>query len=209
MPTKSKTVTEIPEPKSLLEALLAVRKRVGAVEKAESNDHFRFMFRGIETVLNAITPAMDEFGVVSAPSRVVKVDVLPKSVVITMEYVWLWGDESMTVQVVSQQADAIKAMSVAYRINFLQTLGLPTGEPDPDASAHPASSGPEEHLSGPVTDDGMAEAQARVQTVWVARRGPFNLDALREDYTQRMGNNLDNATAGDLHRYADLMEGGE
>lgn len=131
------------------EALLKVREDVGAIAKAEKNSQQGFLFRGIDTVLKKVGPALAKHGVNCYPELVnlESRDVLTgggkrmREVTVTVAYHYVGpeGDE-WTAVVPGESMDAgdkavAKAMSVALRTAHLQTLQIPTGEADPDASS--------------------------------------------------------------------------
>lgn len=135
---------------TVIEAIHAVMLDLTSLGKTEQNTHQHYSFRGVDSVVNAVGPLLREHGLVVAP-----VDVACEFTTlttnsgntmghaqVTVTYVWvLPGQPGLTVQVVGEAFDSgdkaiPKAMSVAYRTMFLQTLCLPTGEPDPDAQTY-------------------------------------------------------------------------
>lgn len=139
-------MTEI---KSVHEALLDVRRAVGAVGKGSVNSHFNFRFRGVEEVLNAVGPALLANGVhcypklLSLESRDVttKKGEKNREVTVTVEYRYVGpaGDD-VPIVVPGESADSgssavSKAMSVALRIAHLQALQIPTAMTDPEAGS--------------------------------------------------------------------------
>lgn len=146
-----KTATEIP---TVHVALNRVKSQIGAVRKVERNASQGFNFRGIDSVVNAAAPALNEHGIVVAPeviSHVYETVEVGKNrtamghVLLTVCYRF-YGPAGDFVEstVLSESMDsgdkaAAKAMSVAYRIALLQTLNLPTDEPDPDLDSYERS----------------------------------------------------------------------
>lgn len=140
-------MTETP---SIQVALARVKAAVGAVKKAERNSQQGFNFRGIDAVVNAAAPALNEHGIVTVPHaldysyetvEIGKNRTAMGHVLIKVAYRFYGpaGDFIESV-VVSESMDSgdkamAKAMSVAYRIALLQTLNLPTDEPDPDSES--------------------------------------------------------------------------
>jgi hypothetical protein len=145
-------MTEAP---SVHVALAAVKKAVGAVGKDQRNTAQNFNFRGVDAVVNAAAPHLNEHGVIVLPevldysTETVEVgrNKTPMAHVsgkVKYHFAGPAGDEVCAV-VVSEAMDSgdktmPKFMSVAYRIALLQVLNLPTDEPDPDASAYERSS---------------------------------------------------------------------
>lgn len=129
---------------TIFEALAAVSAEVGAVRKQERNKMQNFNFRGIDTVVNAVHPALAKHGVVVVPellekelreSKTAKGSVMV-NVYLTVRYSF-FGPEGDSVHAVvaaesfdSGDKATAKAMSVALRTALLQTLMLPTDEID-------------------------------------------------------------------------------
>ncbi|MBV7412326.1 ERF family protein [Dermabacteraceae bacterium TAE3-ERU27] len=146
------------EPKlSALESMSAVMGIVRGLGKHQTNQHFRFNFRGIDDVMNAVGPALREVGAVITPRVLSKDRVVGQNgkggayiaTVVEVEYTWHGPDGStITSSAFGESFDTgdksmAKAMSVAYRTYLLQALCLPTDEPDPDAQSYPAPPVPE------------------------------------------------------------------
>lgn len=138
---------------TIYEALASVMSDVQAVKKADRNDAQRFMFRGIDAVVNAVGPALRKHGVTVSPRvdlyeyGTVTVGSGDKArpmghvrVLVTYTFHGPAGD-SLPAQAPGEAFDAgdkatPKAMSVAFRTALLQALALPTDEPDPDATTY-------------------------------------------------------------------------
>jgi hypothetical protein len=129
------------------EQLIKVMQSVQGIAKRERNEQQRFLFRGIDSVLNAVGPALREHEIFITPVVMdLKYDTIEVGqqrrpmahVVVQMEYQFNAADGSRVgSQVVGESMDSgdkavSKAMSVALRIALLQTLALPTDEKDPD-----------------------------------------------------------------------------
>lgn len=133
------------------EALRAVMRDVGAVKKGDRNTQGNFNFRGIDAVTNAVYPALVEHGVIVAP-RVL--DYQYGTVVVghkrtemgharlMVEFTFYGPEDDQIVAVTAGEAfdsgdkATAKAHSVAFRTALLQTLCLPTDEPDPDSHSY-------------------------------------------------------------------------
>jgi hypothetical protein len=136
------------------ERLIGVMRDVGAVGKNDRNSAQNFAFRGIDAVINAVYPALIKNGVVIVPSieksNYETIEIGAKRTMmghaqVTVSYTFYGLDgDSITARVSAEAMDAgdkatAKAMSVAMRTALLQTLALPTGETDPDASSYERS----------------------------------------------------------------------
>lgn len=130
------------------EAITAVMNEVGAVGKGEVNSFHKFNFRGIDTTVNALSPALRKHGLTVRPSAILARDYetfttsgnkqsVACRVVVEYTFTGPEGDEIKSV-VAAESADTgdkatPKAMSVAFRTALLQTFALPTQDTDPDA----------------------------------------------------------------------------
>lgn len=172
-------------------ALSAVMADVGAVRKESKNQSQGFNFRGIDAVVNAVSPALRKHGVVVYP-RVISTDYATVTigskgtqmghVRVVVEYTFATDDGSSVVATVAAESmdsgdkATAKAMSVAFRTCLLQTLCLPTDEIDPDAETFErtprvvgADSRPRVVSSKPGT---LTEAAVltKAQKAWIERR---------------------------------------
>jgi hypothetical protein len=156
------------ESPQIFKALALVMADVGAVRKAEFNSHQKFSFRGIDAVINAVSPAFRKHGVFCIPtvisSEYESVQVGQNRTVmgharVMVCYTFHASDGSSVEATVSAESmdsgdkATAKAMSVAYRTALLQTLCLPTDESDPDADTFERS---------PVTAPPKREEAVRV-----------------------------------------------
>jgi hypothetical protein len=149
-------------------ALAKVKRAIGAVGKNDRNTVQNFSFRGIDAVVNAAAPHLNEQGIITVPRmnnytygtvEVGRNNTKMGHVIVNVTYVFVGpaGDE-IVATVLAEAMDSgdkavPKAMSVAYRIALLQVLNLPTDEPDPDSESY--------ERSGAVTQSG---AVTRIRT---------------------------------------------
>lgn len=131
---------------SIVERLRNVMALTGAVAKGDKNQSQGWNFRGVDAVVNAVSPALREAGVVVVPyveahevSTVQTSGGKPmQSAKVRVRYTFygLDGDciEAVSVGEAFDSGDkaTAKAMSVALRTCLLQALMLPTNDPDPD-----------------------------------------------------------------------------
>ena len=127
--------------------LAKVMRSVDHVGKGDFNSHQKFSFRGIDGVLNAVGPALREHNVVVYPRlhdvayEEVKTSGGKASTAcrVVVDYVFASSDGStVETRVAAESWDTgdkamPKAMSVAMRTALIQTLSLPTDEPDPSS----------------------------------------------------------------------------
>lgn len=149
--TEETTPAEVTPP-TLVERLVAVKREIGAVGKADRNAQQGFNFRGIDAVLNAVAGPFMKHGIVVYP-RLQALDKgtattsggkVMNTVVVEVEYVFTDGEDSIKVITPGEAFDSgdkcvAKAMSVAYRTALIQALSLPTDEPDPDMETYEAA----------------------------------------------------------------------
>lgn len=167
----------------IIELLNKVMEDVGAVRKGDRNSQQNFNFRGIDAVMNAVSPALRKHGVVVTPEvqscefGTVEIGKNHTSmghcrVTVTYKF-WAPDGTYISATVVGEAMDSgdkahAKAMSVAFRTCLLQTLCLPTDEIDPDAESYeraPAR-GRAPKASEPVaqeTDELSAEQRQQLQ----------------------------------------------
>lgn len=192
---------------TITEALSNVMKEVGAVGKSEKNQAQGFNFRGIDAVKNAVSPALQKHGVV--PFFQVEHSAFDQVATrnggsmtrarVTLKAVWtvIGSDEVITSSAIGEAFDSgdkatTKAHSVAERIIYLQTLCLPTDEPDPDTYSHeqvePVRMGEVEREGwlGALQDSEDIDAlQERLAEVWKIATHPADRQAFQQTYNKR------------------------
>lgn len=195
-------------------ALNNVMRDVGAVKKNDRNDVQKFMFRGVDAVVNAVYPALLEHGVTVQPNvrsydyGTVEVGQGERRkpmgharVVVEYTFTSTEDGSAVTASAAGEAMDSgdkatPKAMSVALRTALLQSLMLPTDEPEPDAHTYERSAA-----------DPIVEARVAVANAWKANRGEFDKDAVTRDYsTWAQGELFGNATAARLLEYAEHLK---
>jgi hypothetical protein len=139
----------------IAQAMGAIMKEVGAIAKKDKNTSQGINFRGIDSVVNAVSPALQKHGVIVVPTvedyEYATVEIGRNrtamghvKVKVTYTFIGASGD-SIKATVVGEAMDSgdkatAKAMSVAFRTALLQALALPTDEPDPDSQSYERSS---------------------------------------------------------------------
>lgn len=133
---------------STRDALDAVMQEVLEIAKTERNNFHNFMYRGVESVMNTVGPALRRHHIVPFPevTRLDSRDVLTKrgdthrEVTVFVRYTFKGpAGDSETIVVPGEAQDAgasavSKAMSVAQRIGYLQVLAIPTKGADPEST---------------------------------------------------------------------------
>lgn len=206
---------------SIYAALGAVMKDVGAVKKGERNDVQRYLFRGVDAVVNAVYPALVAHGVTVQPNvrsfdyGTVEVGQGEKRkpmghARVVVEYTFTAEDGSaVTTSAAGEAMDSgdkatPKAMSVALRTALLQSLMLPTDDPEPDAQTYERAP----VQDAPASADGRTLlARFDVKKAWEANRGSFVAAAVEKDFSDwSSGEVLMDATADRLYQYADHLK---
>lgn len=137
--------------KDIYESIAAVMADIGAVGKNSKNSQQGFMFRGIDAVMNALSPALIKNKMFVVPrilnterdERVNKNGTTLFYVRCTIEYTFYAEDGShLEAVVIGEGMDAgdkatNKAMSIAFKYACFQVFCIPTEEMvDPDAECH-------------------------------------------------------------------------
>lgn len=134
------------------QALIAVMQDVRSVAKKDRNTQQGFDFRGIDSVIDEVGPALRKHGVLLLPNveEITTETYQTKGGTamrnVTAKVSWtVVGPEGDILQAplrtVGEAADSgdkaiSKAQSVAHRIIMIQALCIPTGQPDPDGESH-------------------------------------------------------------------------
>lgn len=123
---------------------------VQSISKADKRDDVggRYMFRGVDRVVNAVGPALRRHGVLVLPTRVLSVEYREARTAnnkpmqdCTVRMQWTVrgpaGDDLPPLESAGQATDTqdkatAKAVSVAQRVLFLASLQIPTQDPDID-----------------------------------------------------------------------------
>jgi hypothetical protein len=135
---------------SVVQALSAVMGDVQAVGKSDTNTQQGYKFRGVDAVVNAVGPALRKHGVVVVPIDVAHESehyqsakgTQMKAVTVTVKYRFYGpAGDYIDATTCGESADSgdkaiPKAHSVAYRVLLLQSLCIPTDDPDPDTQAN-------------------------------------------------------------------------
>lgn len=183
-----------PEPVSVLVSRVA--EETGAVRKGEHNRQGGYAFRGIDAVVNASSAAFRRHQVIVSPEvldytygsvEVGKNRTQMAHVTVRVAYTFTGpAGDSLRVVVPGEAMDSgdkatAKAMSVALRIALLQTLMLPTDEPDPDSHHYERAS-----AAPPPRNAGQARADlAR----WAQGEG-FDLQDIARRWEETFGTAL-------------------
>ncbi len=192
-----------------------VSAQVGAVAKDDVNSGQGFRFRGIDAVVNAVHPVLAEHGIIVLPSvdevgyEPVQVGAKRTPMVscrIRLSVAFIAPDGSQVVARVAAEAmdsgdkATAKAHSVGLRTALLQTLMLPTNEPDPDHDVY--------HRSAELSGDDLAAEVGRLTELVVAATTVEELRALWQPITVLPVAEREALQASVLKRRQD-MEAGE
>lgn len=162
-------------------AVMADVRAVGKNDRVKEGPA-RFEFRGIDGVLNAVGPILRKHGVYVAPIGVdinatehnpTKSGGMMKNVTITVTWrVTGPAGDSWTGISLGEGADAgdkavSKAHSVAFRTFLIQSLALPTDEPDPDATTYERANEQTPKDWGPfIASAESKRTEAELREIW-------------------------------------------
>lgn len=168
--------------------IVAILRDASAVAKDQVNKDQGFNFRGVDAVVNAVSPLLKKHGVVVMPIRVDELgggierfENANKKIVtdanLAVTYRWIAEDGSyLDTQTVGAGRDfadkaVAKAMSVAFRTLLLQSLALPTDDRDPDSESIEV----EAPAAAPVAASGpsVADLQSKIKG-WVSAQSVTN-----------------------------------
>lgn len=172
------------EAPTVVEALAAVMEDVRAVGKGDRNQSQGWSFRGVDSVVNAVAPALRRHRVVVVPdterheiTEAVTSSGKPmRFAAVTVRYTFHGpAGDTITARVSAEAGDTgdkatAKAHSVALRTALLQALMLPTDEPDPDHDVYEVAVPAAEFDAGDPESwpDRLSQAQAKRVVLFVA-----------------------------------------
>lgn len=140
--------------KNIYETITAVMAEIGAVGKDSRNEQQRFMYRGIDAVMNAINPALIKHKLFVVPEIMEQKREERHTAkggnliyfICTVKYTFYAEDgSSVSATVIGEGMDSgdkatNKAMSIAFKYACFQVFCIPTEEmKDPDAETPPPS----------------------------------------------------------------------
>jgi len=190
----------------IIKLLSKCMEDAGAVRKTERNTHQNFNFRGIDSVVNAVSPALRKHGVVVVPClndciydtiTIGSARTQMGHVRVNVTYTFFAPDgSSVATTVCAESMDSgdkatAKAMSVAFRTALLQTLCLPTDESDPDADTYVRSEASPEpaqqrtpqraQLGSKATAPKVQEPKPEVQSAKPASKQTLSIDPVSDN----------------------------
>lgn len=142
------------EKKNIYETIAAVMAEIGSIGKDSRNQKQNFMYRGIDAVMNALSPALIKYKLFVVPEVLNQRREERQSAnggnliysICTIKYTFYAEDgSSISATVVGEGMDTgdkatNKAMSVAFKYACFQVFCIPTEEMrDPDAETPPPS----------------------------------------------------------------------
>lgn len=160
---------------NIYQSIAAVMADIGAVGKNSKNSQQGFMFRGIDAVMNALSPALIKNKMFVVP-RIISQERDERTntkgttlfyVRCTIEYTFYAEDGShLEAVVIGEGMDAgdkatNKAMSIAFKYACFQVFCIPTEEMvDPDAECHEVK--PKEKKAEPKAEPKTGNAEPQV-----------------------------------------------
>ena len=186
-------------PITAAQSILGVMAEVSTVGTEGWNERQKVKFRGVDAVVNAVGPALRKVGGFVTPGRIVDKQYEHGAtasgkptveVKLTVQYSWYGtdGGEPVVSEVASEAMDmsdkaTAKAMSVAFRTYLLQTLMLPTDDPDPDSEYIERGA----QKQKPAPDNPVAALQVKVARLLPGLTGPEIQAAVAEATGEQPG----------------------
>ena len=195
------------EEKKIYQAINSIMKEIGAIGKNQKNQQQNFMFRGIDAVMNAISPALIKYKVFVVPEvleqtreeRQTKTGSNLIYSVCKMKYTFYAEDGSFVEAVVvgegmdSGDKATNKAMSIAFKYACFQVFCIATEEmKDPDEECH------EVEPKKKQKSESAAVADKKLQKI-----DAVQLEALKAILA---GNGIEEKTVLDLYKLKSLEE---
>ena len=162
------------EKKNIFETINAVMEEIGAVGKNSRNEKQKYMYRGVDDVMNALNPAFTKHKLFMVPEvvsqkREERQTANEKNLihsVLSVKYTFYAEDGSSIYTIVpgegmdSGDKASNKAMSAAFKYACFQTFCIPTEEmKDPDAETPPPSKPVKPTLEAKYVNTLFAELQ--------------------------------------------------
>lgn len=162
------------EKKNIFETIAAVMAEIGSIGKDSRNQKQNFMYRGIDAVMNALSPALIKYKLFVVPEVLNQRREERQSAsggnliysICTIKYTFYAEDGSfVSATVVGEGMDSgdkatNKAMSVAFKYACFQVFCIPTEEmQDPDAETPPPSKPAKPTLEAKYVNTLFAELQ--------------------------------------------------
>lgn len=138
---------------NIFQTIAAVMGEIGAIGKDSRNEQQKFMFRGIDAVMNAINPALIKYKLFIVPEvleqtreerQTSKGGTLIYSIIKVRYTFYAEDGSSISATVIGEGMDSgdkatNKALSIAFKYACFQVFCIPTEEmKDPDAECHEA-----------------------------------------------------------------------
>ena len=179
---------------------------LSGIQKGSKNQMQGFMFRGIDAVYNALSPALVKHKLVIAP-RIKSREVVERKtarggalfyVVVEAEFDFI-SSEDGSIHTVTNFGEAMdsgdkatnKAMSIAYKYAAFQTFCIPTEDTsiDPDSEVHDVA--PQEDVMQYIKDmsnsDDLESLKHAFGVAWSSLNDPANKAKIKEFYDNRKG----------------------
>lgn len=213
------------ETPTVYEAWNRVMRDVQFISKNSRNEQQKFNFRGIDAVMNAVGPVLRQHGVIVVPTGAAHEaerylsknggQMCNRTAEMSYRVYGPAGDffDGVAVGEAADSGDKsmTKAESVALRTFLLQSLMLPTDDPDPDASSHeravPVRTQAQQMPAAP--DDNPESREARGKLRSMADEKGWNLGAIADKFSKdNKGKALKDATAAEVEAYTNLLATG-
>lgn len=168
---------------NIFESINKVMAQIGAIGKNSKNSSQGFMYRGVDAVMNALSPALIDNKVFVVPevldqSREERINAKGTTLIYSVckvKYTFFAEDgTSISATVIGEGMDSgdkatNKAMSIAFKYACFQVFCIPTEEMvDPDAECHEVQPKGKEVTPLYITDEQKAKIMAEVNRTGVS-----------------------------------------
>lgn len=171
--------------------IIKTMEDVGAIGKKDKNEYDKYMFRGIDAVMNALHPAMVKNGIFVVPQvldshreeRSGKNGTVMMYTILTVKYTFMADDGSSVEAVVIGEAmdrsdkSTNKAMSAAFKYACFQTFCIPTDEMK-DADAESPEIGKKVEK---VSEDWIRAIEAECKRIGKDKKDIYSVYKITED----------------------------
>lgn len=191
--------------RNIYESITAIMGELGAVGKTSRNESQKFMYRGIDAVMNALNPLLAKYKVFVVPevlnhSREERTNASGKNVIYsiaTVKYTFYAEDGSSVSSVVVGEGmdfgdkSIPKSLAIAMKYCFFQVFCIPTEEMvDPDGESHEVEAKTIDAVKVKAVEDGAKEYNIPVPLICKA----YNVASLTELTVEQFGKITQNWT---------------
>ena len=172
--------------------IIKTMEDVGAIGKKDKNEYDKYMFRGIDAVMNALHPAMVKNGIFVIPEvleaqreeRAGKNGTVMMYSLLKVKYTFMADDGSSVTAVVMGEAmdrsdkSTNKAMSAAFKYACFQTFCIPTDEMK-DADAESPEIG--QKVAGKTDENWIRAIEAECDRTGISKETVYKKKGIKDE----------------------------